>query len=72
MAKLIFKYATMNSGKTLDLIIRAYNYLETGQNIIVMKPKIDSKGDTKIVSRTGLSKEVDILIGKNDSILDLY
>lgn len=71
MAKLIFKYATMNSGKTLDLIIRAYNYVETNQKIIIMKPKVDSKGDTRIVSRTGLDRDVNILIDKEDSILDL-
>ena len=71
MGKLIFRYATMNSGKTLDLIIRAYNYVETSQKIIIMKPKIDSKGDSKIVSRTGLEKNVDILIDKNDSIIEL-
>ena len=28
MERLIFKYATMNSGKTMDLIIKAYNYEE--------------------------------------------
>ena len=71
MGKLIFKYATMNSGKTLDLIIRAYNYNETNQNVIIMKPKIDDKGDKKIVSRTGLEQDVDFLINKDDSIIDI-
>ena len=71
MAKLVFRYATMNSGKTLDLIITAYNYIETNQKIIIMKPSIDSKGDNKIVSRTGLEKDVNILIDKTDSILTL-
>ena len=28
MAKLLFKYATMNSGKTMDLLRTAYNYEE--------------------------------------------
>ena len=71
MGKLIFKYATMNSGKTLDLIIRAYNYNETNQKVIIMKPKIDDKGDKKIVSRTGLEQDVDFLINKDDSIIDI-
>ena len=71
MGKLIFRYATMNSGKTLDLIIRAYNYVETNQKVIIMKPKIDSKGDTKIVSRTGLEQNVNILIDKDDNIFEL-
>ncbi len=71
MDRLIFRYATMNSGKTMDLIIRAYNYEETGKKVFVMKPKIDTKGDNQIVSRTGLKRKVDYLIGKEDSILQL-
>ena len=71
MDNLIFKYATMNSGKTMDLIIRAYNYEETGNKIIVMKPKIDTKGEDTIVSRTGLKRKVDFLIDKNDSIVKM-
>ena len=71
MAKLTFRYATMNSGKTLDLIIRAYNYNETNQKIIIIKPKIDIKGNKKIVSRSGLEKDVDFLIDEGDSILEL-
>ena len=70
MDKLIFRYATMNSGKTMDLIIRAYNYDETNQNVIVMKPSIDTKGNDKIVSRTGLERKVDYLITKEDSIIN--
>ena len=71
MDHLIFRYATMNSGKTLDLIIRAYNYEETGKRVLVMKPKIDTKGENYIVSRTGLKRRVDYLIDKTDSILSL-
>ncbi len=71
MDNLIFKYATMNSGKTTDLIIRAHNYEEIGNKIIVMKPKIDTKGDNNIVSRTGLVRSVDILIDNDDSIINL-
>ena len=71
MDNLIFKYATMNSGKTMDLIIRAYNYKETNNKIIVMKPKIDTKGENTIVSRTGLIRDVDILIDKDDSIINI-
>ena len=60
MAKLHFKYATMNSGKTIDLIRTAYN-----------KPKIDTKGDNKITSRVGLERKVDFLIDKDSSIIDV-
>lgn len=71
MAKLNFKYATMNSGKTLDLIRTVYNYEENGYQVLVLKPLIDTKGENKISSRTGLERKVDFLISEDDNILDL-
>lgn len=70
MAKLNFKYSTMNSGKTLDLIRTAYNYTENGYKVIVLKPSIDTKGEDYIVSRVGLKRKVDYLIEKNDNIIE--
>ena len=71
MAKLNFKYSTMNAGKTLDLIRTVYNYDENGYKVLVLKPKIDTKGEDYIVSRVGVSRKVDYLIDKEDSIVDL-
>ena len=71
MAKLHFKYATMNSGKTIDLIRTAYNYEENDAKVLILKPKIDTKGNTKISSRVGLEREVDYLIDKDASILKM-
>lgn len=68
MAKLNFKYATMNSGKTLDLIRTAHNYEENGYKVIILKPAIDTKGETYIESRIGLKRKVNYLIGKEDNI----
>lgn len=70
MAKLNFKYATMNSGKTLDLIRTAHNYEENGYNVLLLKSAIDTKGKTYIESRVGLKRQVDYLIEKNDNIID--
>ena len=69
MAKLHFKYATMNSGKTIDLIRTAYNYEENNAKVLIIKPKIDTKGENKITSRVGLERKVDFLIDKDDSLL---
>ena len=69
MAKLNFKYATMNSGKTLDLIRTAHNYEENGYKVIILKPAIDTKGETYIESRIGLKRKVNYLIGKEDNII---
>ena len=71
MAKLHFKYGTMNSGKSIDLIRTAYNYEEQGYEVLIMKPKIDSKAGNKLQSRMNFEREVDILIDNNDSILKL-
>ena len=71
MAKLHFKYATMNSGKTIDLIRTAYNYEENGAKVLILKPKIDTKGENKISSRIGLEREVNYLVSYDESILDI-
>ena len=47
MAKLNFKYSTMNSGKTMDLIRTSHNYKENGYNVLIMKPSVDTKGGKK-------------------------
>jgi len=71
VAKLIFNYASMNSGKTMDLIRTVYNYEENGLNVIVMKPSIDIKGGEFIETRAGLSRAVDYLIFPSSNIFDL-
>lgn len=71
MAKLIFKYATMNSGKSMDLIRTVYNYEENDCKVLVMKPMIDTKGGDLIETRAGLTREVDVLIPEGVSILKL-
>lgn len=70
MAKLTFYYGTMSSGKTIDLIQTAYKYNSKGMKALVLKPKIDTKGNDKIVSRIGLDKKVDILLSEAESILN--
>lgn len=69
MAELQYRYATMNSGKTLDLIHNAYNYEENGFQVLVLKPQIDTKAGNMIISRVGMTRKVDFLIQKDDSIL---
>ena len=68
MAELQYRYATMNSGKTLDLIHNAYNYEENGFQVLVLKPQIDTKAGNMIISRVGMTRKVDFLIQKNDNI----
>ena len=70
MADLSFIYGTMESGKTTKLLQDNYNYTKHGHKVIIIKPKIDTKGGNLIINRTKDSIKVDILLDKNDSILD--
>jgi len=60
MAKIHFKYGAMNSGKSDTLIKTAYNYCESGLDVIVIKPSIDTKGGKFIIARCGTKRAVDI------------
>jgi len=71
MAKLIFNYSAMGSGKTMDLLRTAFNYEENGLKVLVMKPSVDTKGGDTIVTRVGMSRKVDFLINVGTSIIDL-
>ena len=71
MAKLHFKYGTMNSGKSIDLMRTAYNYEEMGYKVLVLKPMIDTKGENKLRSRIGMERVVDVLIPLDSLVLPL-
>lgn len=68
MAKLYFKYGAMGSGKSTVLMQVAHNYERNGFNVFVIKPKIDTKGDTRLVSRIGIEREVDWVIDSCESV----
>lgn len=71
MAKLHFYYATMNSGKSTDLIRTVYNYEENNFKVLVLKPSVDTKGGKNIKSRIGIERKADYLINNTDNILDI-
>lgn len=63
MAKLYFRYGTMDSAKTLDLLSVAHNYRKQGKRVLLVKPRLDTRfGATTIASRSGLSAEADLLV----------
>jgi len=66
MSKLYFRYGAMNSGKSTALLQAAYNYEERGQRVLLAKPLIDTKGDRSIVSRLGVTREVDFALTHDD------
>ncbi len=72
MAKLYFRYGAMNSGKSTALLQAAYNYEERGHRVLLAKPAVDSKGGGSIVSRLGVTREVDFTVGPHDDILRVF
>ncbi len=58
MAKLYFRYAAMNAGKSTSLLQAAFNYEERGMRIVLLTAELDNRdGHGKIASRLGLSRD---------------
>ncbi len=71
MAKLFFKYGTVFSAKSLNLLATAHNYETQGKKVCLMIPHIDTRSDGKIRTRAGHEKEA-IIIAENDDIFSIY
>ena len=72
MSKLYFRYGAMNSGKSTALLQAAYNYEERAQHVLIAKQSVDSKGDKSIVSRLGVSRDVDFLITPTQNLREKF
>ena len=58
MAKLYFRYGAMGSSKTANAIMVQHNYQERGQNVLMLKPRLDNRdGERTLLSRCGLQTE---------------
>jgi thymidine kinase len=68
VSKLYFRYGAMNSGKSTALLQAAYNYEERHQQVLLAKPEVDTKGESLIVSRLGVSRPVDFTVAPADSM----
>jgi len=71
MAKLYFRYGTMDSAKTMNLLAVAHNYRKQGKRVVLAKPALDDRfGDLSVASRAGLREQADLLL-EPDTVLDL-
>ena len=43
MAKLYFRYGTVGSAKTMNLLAVAHNYRHQNTKVLLLKPKIDTR-----------------------------
>lgn len=70
MSKLYFRYGAMNCGKSTNLLQVAYNYEERGMRVAIVKPKTDTKGGNTVVSRLGVTREVDLWMPVEANLYD--
>ncbi|MFC3931535.1 thymidine kinase [Streptococcus dentapri] len=67
MAQLYFRYGTMNSGKSIEILKVAYNYEEQGKPVILMTSALDTReGYGWVASRIGLKRKALPISGKTD------
>lgn len=72
MAKLYFRYSSMNSGKTSGLIQAAYNYVERGMSVLILTSALDTRyGSNKVASRVGIEMPA-VPINPETDIRSLY
>ncbi|MDO4765214.1 MAG: thymidine kinase [Eubacteriales bacterium] len=71
MAKLYFRYGAMNCGKSTNLIQVAHNYEERGMEVLIAKPKLDTKEGEMIASRLGILRKADFIVAPQDNFLTL-
>ena len=63
MPKLYFRYGTVGSAKTLNLLAVAHNYRQQGKQVLLVKPEIDTRfGKDVIKTRAGLEMPADCLV----------
>jgi thymidine kinase len=60
MAKLYFRYAAMNAGKSTALLQAAHNYEERGMQVRLFTAALDDRGGAGVIaSRLGLSRQAE-------------
>lgn len=71
MKRLYFKYGVMGSSKSAQALMAAFNYRQRGYNVLLMKPSIDTRESSNIISsRIGLSSPC-VTFDKNANIIDV-
>lgn len=69
--KLFFIYGPMNSGKSLHLLAKAYNFEERNIPFLLLKSKIDNRNGENVIHSRALGSRPCIGIEKNANVLKL-
>lgn len=71
MSKLYYRYGTMNSAKSMNLLAVAHNYESQDKKVLLLKPCLDERSNASYIeSRTGLKHEC-LDIKQEDNIYNL-
>ena len=69
LAQLYYKYGTMNSGKTIEILKVAHNYEEQGKPVVIMTSALNTRDGVGIVSsRIGMRREAIPISNETDII----
>lgn len=71
MSGLYFKYGTMNSSKSANLLMIKHNYEEQGYSVLLLKPSIDTRDVGVVKSRIGIQSEC-TLISDNSTRAEIF
>lgn len=66
MAKLYFRYGTMNSGKSIEVLRVAHNYRERDMRPLIAKPAVDTLADGDVHSRIGIAERAHLIHDGDD------
>jgi thymidine kinase len=73
VAKLYFRYGTVASAKTMNLLAVAHNYRQQGKRVLIAKPRLDDRFGARVVaSRSGLSIDADLLLANKSPWIVAY
>lgn len=70
MAKLYFKFGTMGSSKTAQALMTKFNYEQNNLKVLLIKPAVAIRDETKVKSRIGLESEC-VLVTPKTSVYDV-
>lgn len=70
MAKLYFKWGVMNSGKSLEILSRNFNFRERGIGTLILKSALDVRDSNIIKSRALNTEERCILLSSDENVFD--
>lgn len=72
MADLVFRFGSMGSSKTALALMLRFDYIESGKNVLFLKPSVDTRdGATIVKSRLGISAEA-LTYNEEDSIFKKF